>query len=118
MADTIAFDTVLDLCRDQHRRIVLAVLAEEHRSLTLNDLTKSILKYNYRAPMTEVSREVTTRIRCSLHHVYLPKLASAGVVEYDLERHLVEPTEQFDQLQLILSTILEEDPSLEATVEF
>jgi len=36
--DSIAFDSVLDLCQNQHRRIVLGTLAEEQRSLTVNDL--------------------------------------------------------------------------------
>ena len=115
--DSAAFDSILDLCQNQHRRIVLAVLAEEQRSLTLNDLAKTVLKYNHQTPITEVSEDVITKIRLSLHHVHLPKLASEGLIEYDLEKQLVEPTEQFDQVQPTLSTILDTDPTLEAPME-
>lgn len=115
--DSIAFDSVLDLCQNQHRRIILGTLAEEQRSLTLNDLTQAVLKYNHQTPITEVSNDVLTEIRLSLYHVHLPKLASEGLINYDLERQLVEPTEQFDQVQSTLSTILDVDPSLEAPMK-
>jgi hypothetical protein len=111
------FDSVLDLCQHQHRRIVLAVLAEEKRSLTLNDLTQAILKYNHQTPITEASEDVIAEIRLSLHHIHLPKLASEGLIDYDPDRQLVEPTEQFEQVLPTVSTILDADPTLEAPIE-
>ncbi|WP_415381355.1 hypothetical protein [Halosimplex sp. TS25] len=115
--NSTAFDSLLDLCQHQHRRIVLGTLAEEQRSLTLNDLTKAVLKYNHQTPVTEASEDVLTEIRLSLYHVHLPKLASRGLIDYDPERELVEPTEQFDQVKPTLSAILDADPSLVAPME-
>ena len=112
-----AFDSVLDLCQHQHRRIVLALLAAEQRSLTLNDLTQTVLKYNHQASPTEVSEDVLTEIRLSLHHVHLPKLTSNELVTYDPDQRLVEPTEQFEQVQSTLATILDADPTLETPIE-
>lgn len=108
------FSTVLELCQDRHRRIVLAVLASEDRSLTVRDLEKTILKYNHHASPTAVSEDESMRIRLSLHHVHLPKLAELSLVEYDRERGLVEPTARFDRLQPQLSTIIDADPGLKA----
>jgi len=110
-------DSVLDLCRHQHRRIVLALLAGEQRSPTLDDLTKTVLKYNHQASPTAVSEDVLTEIRLSLHHVHLPKLASNGLITYNPDRQLVEPTEQFEQAWPTVSTILEADPTLETPIE-
>lgn len=112
--DSTAFETVLDLCRHQQRRIVLAVLDNEQRSLTRNDLTRSILKYNHQVPVTEASDEVRTEIQMMLHHVHIPKLQSSGVIEYDTERQLVTPTNQFDQMQPIIAAIIDADSSIEA----
>ena len=117
MVGELSFDTVLGLCRDQHRRIVLATLAAEQRPLTLNDLTKAVLKHNHQLPATEISTEVFTHVQCSLHHLHLPKLTAAGVVNYDTERYLVEPTEQFEHLDPYLSEILAADPDLEQPLE-
>ncbi|WP_290817998.1 hypothetical protein [Halovivax sp.] len=115
--DSIEFDAVLDLCRDQHRRIVLAVLAAERRPLTVNDLSKAILKYNHQTAVTEVADEVFAEIRLSMYHKHVPKLESEGVIEYDAERQHVVPTERFDQLQPSLSAIIEADPDLESPLE-
>jgi hypothetical protein len=115
--DSIASDSLLDLCRDQHRRIVLGTLLEEQRSLTLNDLTTAILEYNHQMPITEASEEVLTEIRIWLYHVHVPKLAAEGLVEYDSDRRLVEPTEELERAQPALSAILDADSSLEAPME-
>ena len=115
--DSLAFDSVLGLCQHQHRRIVLGVLAAEQRSVTFNDLTQAILKYNHQMPITEASEDVLTEIRLSLYHVHFPKLAAAGLINYDTEKELVEPAEQFGQLQPTLSPILDADPTLEMSIE-
>ena len=114
---TSAFDSILDLCRHQRRRIVLATLAAEQRSVTLNDLTQTVLEYNHQASPTAVSEDVLTEIRCSLHHKHLPKLASDALVTYDPDQRLVEPTEQFEQVEPTLATILDADPTLETPIE-
>ena len=110
-------DSILNMCRHQHRRIVLALLKTEQRSLTLNDLTQAVLKYNYQASPTAVSEDVLTEVRLSLHHIHLPKLASDGPITYDPDRQVVEPTEQFEQVQPTVSTILDADPALETPIE-
>ena len=114
---TSAFDSILDLCQHQHRRIVLALLEAKQRSLTLDDLTQTVLKYNHRMSPTAVSEDVLTEIRLSLHHLHLPKLASDGFITYDPDRQLVEPTEQFEQVEPTLATILDADPTLETPIE-
>ena len=111
------FDSVLDACRHQHRRIVLAVLATEQRSVTLNDLTHTVRKTSHHTPITEVSEAALAEIRRSLHHVHLPKLASEGLATYDPDRQLVEPTEQLEQVQPTVSTILAADSTLEPPIE-
>lgn len=111
------FDSVLDLCQHQHRRIVLGLLAEEQQPLTLNDLIQAILKYNHQTSITEAPEDVIAEIRLSLHHVHLPKLASEGLITDDPDRQLVEPTEQFEEVQSTVSTIIDADPTLEEPIE-
>lgn len=114
---SIEFDTVLDLCRDQHRRIVLAVLADQQRSLTVNELRNAVIKHNHHEPLTEASTEVITQIQIKLCHIHLPKLEEAGVIEYDSGQQLVEPTAEFNTLQPHLSTIIDIDPDFETPVD-
>lgn len=115
--ERIASDSILDLCQNQQRRIVVEVLAEEQRSLTLDDLTEAIFKYSLQESPTETSENALSEIRLSLYHVDLPNLASEGFINYDREHELAKPTEQLDQVQQTLSTILDADPSPEAPIE-
>lgn len=114
--DSIELDTLLDLCGDQHRRIVLATLATEQRPLTIRDLTMTILEHNHQTTVAEASEEAVTRILSSLHHVHVPKLECVGVVDYDPERQLVEPTERFGLLEPALSAILDADSDIEEPI--
>lgn len=115
--DSIAFDTVCDLCGDQHRRIILAVLVDEQRSLTVKDLVKAIVKHNDHVPVMEIPAGGLSELQLSLHHVHLPKIEATGLVDYDRDRGLVEPTEQFEQMHSQISAIIEADPVLESPVE-
>ncbi|WP_123536778.1 DUF7344 domain-containing protein [Halosimplex salinum] len=110
------FDAVLELCADTERRIVLAVLADERRPLTLDDLTKTVVKHTHDTPLADVSGEAVTDVKIRLHHAHVPRLEAAGLVEYDPERGLVEPTAAFDRIEPHLSAILDADPVLAGAI--
>lgn len=111
------FDSILELCGDDHRRIVLGTLLEQRRTLTMRDLSEAIVEYNHHAPLQAVSGELMTEIRIELHHVHVPKLEAAGLVEYDSERDLVEPTAEFDRVAAQVKAVLEAGPALDALLE-
>lgn len=115
--DSVVFDELLEQCCDQHRRIVLAVLAGEQRPLTIKDLTKSIIEHNHHLTVPDVPGETLTRIQVRLHHLHVPKLERGGLVDYDPERRVVEPTARFDAVLPEVLPILEADPELGGPIE-
>ena len=112
MVGTPELDTVLDVCEHKHRRIVLAALADQYQSLSIDDLTNAIVKHEHHTSSSEASDETITKIRTALHHVHLPMLAEAEFIQYDPERKLVEPTAQLDRAESHLSVILAVDSEL------
>lgn len=108
----LAFDTVLDLCVDERRRIILAAIAAEDRSWSIATLTRTIVQEERHADVDDVPDEVVARIRSSLHHNHLPQIEAAGLIEYDAETNRLERTEEFEELQPHLSSILGADPVL------
>lgn len=94
MDEAPPLDTVLDVCGYKYRRIVLAALANQEQSMSINDLTNAIVKHNHHMPLAETSSEKVTEIQTGLYHVHLPKLAETGFIQYDPERQVVEPTGQ------------------------
>ncbi|WP_137285414.1 DUF7344 domain-containing protein [Halorussus salinisoli] len=117
MVGTPELDTVLDICEHKHRRIVLAALADQHQSLSIDDLVEAIVRHNHHTSPSEAADKVVTRIRTGLHHVHLPKLTEAGFIQYDSERQLVEPTAQLEQAESHLSVILAVDSELPTPLE-
>ena len=110
------FDSVLDLCRNQHRRIVLGILATEQRPISVTDIAETILKYTHHTPLTEVHEDVITQTRISLQHNHLPKLASQGLISCESDRKHVEATELLEQIQPTVSAVLDADPELEGPI--
>lgn len=98
-------DALLSALADQQRRIILVMLGEKRRSLTLRDLAGAILRHNHQVPLSKASTEEATRVQLRLHHRHVPKLEDAGLVEHDAERRLVTPTEQFDDIDPLLALI-------------
>jgi hypothetical protein len=113
--ETLDYDTVLDLCRSKQRLIALA-FDDESRQLTVADLAKAVVGYDHGTPLAKVANDVLEEVTVELHHDHVPKLVDAGVVEYDHEGKLVEPTEGFGELQPALSTVVDADPELGQSV--
>lgn len=90
MVEAPDLDSALDACRHEHRRIILATLAEQQQPLSTDDLTNTIIELDHHISPTEVDDETVERIRIGLLHVHLPKLAEAGFIQYDHERNVVE----------------------------
>lgn len=87
-APTLDADRIYRLLADEERRALLAILLERDDETSLDDL---------RARLAErIGDERHAGVR--LHHVHLPKLDEAGLLNYDTETHVVTPTEAADAI--------------------
>jgi DNA-binding transcriptional ArsR family regulator len=79
------------------RRLILSVLRERDGGpVTLDSLARAVRD---RLADSDRDRSPTKHdLRVSFHHVHLPKLADAGVVEYDDEAVRLLPDPLVDQL--------------------
>lgn len=80
------------LLASERRRVTLAVLESVTGQLSLDRLATAVAASQSGDDETTDVEEV----RITLHHVHLPKLAAAGVVEYDRTHHVVRPVETRD----------------------
>ena len=74
-------DGLESLLTDSRRRAVLELLAAHH-SLTLTELAEAIAEREQGMGLTDIQAETVERIRISLHHNHLPKLADANLIVY------------------------------------
>ena len=100
-------NTAFELCRDRHRRLVLSILMEDERTMTVNDLTKSVAVREHGEQITDISSKTVVSTYCLLSHVHVPKLVDSNVLRYDRERDLVEIGDGFSTLKPLFSRIID-----------
>lgn len=109
-----AFDTALDVYRDEYRRIVLALLLGDRDRVSVDRLTRAVVTRTLDRSPAECSAETIERVRTSLSHQHLPRLADAGIVSVDRDRGVVERDAGYDRLQPFVSELIAVDPTLTA----
>lgn len=75
---------------NKRRRLAIALLVDRTDTMGLDDLAKEITEEE--TGMLDDGARVE-RVSVSLHHVHLPKLDAAGVLNYDPDTHRIEPLE-------------------------
>ena len=82
-------EAILRLVSEAHNREILTILENAGRPLHVDGLAERIAARTVSADGSAGSEEELERVRISLHHDRLPKLADAGLVEYDREDNVV-----------------------------
>lgn len=93
--DDQSLDDVYGLLSDERRRASVAVLADRGDEIELSRLASAVAE-RIGDESADPSAETVDRMRISLHHCHLPKLAEAGLIAYDVDRRIVYPTELSD----------------------
>ncbi len=75
-------DRMFDSLRGQRRRHLLYYL-EERDSTRIEDAARFIAARERDCDPADVPADVAERVRVTLYHVHLPKLAENNIVEYD-----------------------------------
>ena len=94
----LSVDAMLDILANAHRRYLLAFLREQPgNTASFEAAAKHII--------TEVGRDQGAQpnhdeVQVDLHHHHLPKLADAGVVEYDVRSQTIryEVTDRLEDM--------------------
>ena len=91
IADAQSPEEVFTLLSNRRRRNTVDVLSDQETAVTLQKLADSVAVRE--TETDDVPDAVTDAVATSLHHVHLPKLDDADVVDYDHETHVATPRE-------------------------
>jgi len=83
IGEELSEERLFELLSADRRRQVLAYLFESGRAATLDELTTAVAAAEGESPPTELSAATTRKVGIALHHVHLPKLDDAGLVDYE-----------------------------------
>lgn len=93
-------DELFDVLTEARRRHVLAVLTERESPTTVGEVARAVaIRESDDAPMT-VSESTVHDVHVTLHHVHLPKLDDAALVEYDRDERTVSASVTTDAVPI------------------
>ena len=82
ISTSVSAETALTLTADSRRRKVLQHLMENgDEAITIDELVAGI--EGDVSPPARATGDAEERLRIELHHTHLPKLAAAGLIDYD-----------------------------------
>jgi hypothetical protein len=82
-------DTLFELLQNQRRRDALRYLGANEGRTTLSDMAEHIAAKENDLPVGAINSKQRKRVYIGLYQCHLPKLDTAGVVEYDKNRGTV-----------------------------
>lgn len=88
-ASGIPVDELFGLLANERRQALISVLATRDGPVDVDELTRAIAALETSTDATDVDEADLRRVRLTLHHVHLPKMADRGVISYDRNRRMV-----------------------------
>lgn len=96
--DALPKDIVFELLTSPRRRAVICYLKTTGGEATRGGLAEQLAAAEHGVDPAAVSAQQRKRLYISLYQVHLPRMADAGVIEYDEDRGTIELTDRADQL--------------------
>jgi hypothetical protein len=88
--DALSQDQAYDLLSNSRRRYVISQLREERGPVELNELSRRLAAWENETPVEDLTDQQKKRVYVSLYQTHIPKLADAGIIDYDSEAGTVE----------------------------
>jgi hypothetical protein len=86
---TLSQDTIFDILSNPRRRYVLYHLRQEGEPVQLTTLAEHVAAWENETDVASLNDQQRKRVYVSLYQTHVPKLADAGIIEYDKEEGVV-----------------------------
>lgn len=96
---------VFGILADKRERFILHLLEARGGTISVEELATRIAAWEQDTTRELLTNEMEERVRQTLHHADLPKLASYDLITYDPETGAVTPTERANQLEPYLEFV-------------
>lgn len=94
---------IFDLLSNSRRRMVLFYLREHGSEITPTELAEEVAAIENDVETADLTHKQRKRVYVSLHQTHLPRLADAGIIEYDRDDGIVRLTEDADVIDSYLT---------------
>ena len=97
--EPLSEDLIFDVLKNRRRRYTLHYLKRQGQPVELSDLAEQVAAWENDKTVPELSANERKSVYTSLYQTHLPKLADAGIVDYNRNRGVVELSENAAQLE-------------------
>lgn len=99
------YDAIFGALADKRSRLSLQYLLNSDIAVTLEELTAELTAWESQLPVTEPESGERDKIKASLHHVHLPKMGDADIVEYDAQKRTVTTSTHTEKARVQLEAM-------------
>ncbi|WP_449289542.1 DUF7344 domain-containing protein [Natrinema salifodinae] len=103
--DPLSKGEVFELLRNQRRRYVLQFLKQDDRPVELGDLAQQVAAWEYETTLDGVTPAQRKRVYTTLQQTHLSKMDSAGILRFDSDRGVIEPTDRTRDISVYLEIV-------------
>ena len=103
--ESLSKQTVFDILSNERRRYVLHHLLSKDGEADLRDLSLQVAAWENELEPDDVSRQQRKRVYATLRQTHLPRMAEAGIIEYDEDRSIATVTSQVEDIELYLDVV-------------
>ncbi|SFR36491.1 DUF7344 domain-containing protein [Halorubrum sodomense] len=105
-ATEVSEDELFDVLANQRRRFAVHLLKrEEKERFEIGDMAEQIAAWENGIDTAEITGNERKRVYTALQQSHLPKMDDAGVVEFNKDRGIVEPTEAIQNVDLYMDVV-------------
>ena len=105
-ATEITEDELFDVLANQRRRFAVHLLKrEEDDTIAIGEMAEQIAAWENDIDAAEITGNERKRVYTALQQSHLPKMDEAGVVNFNKNRGLVEPTQALEDVDVYLDVV-------------
>lgn len=105
-ATDISEDELFDVLANQRRRFAVHLLKrEEDDAVAIGDMAEQIAAWENGIDTAEITGNERKRVYTALQQSHLPKMDKAGVIDFNKDRGMVEPTPALTDIDVYMDVV-------------
>lgn len=103
--ESLSEETIFDVLSNRRRRFAIHALKRADGPMEVKPLSKRIAAWEHGIEPDAVEYDQRRNVHSTLKRTHLPMLEESGVIEYDAEANLVEPTAALSDLDIYVEVL-------------
>lgn len=101
----VSRDTIFQMLGNRRRRLTISYLKQIDGQSTVRDIAEHVAAWENGIETVEVTYKQRKRVYTSLYQSHLPKLAKAGLIDYNKDRGTVSLTDKIREVDIYLEMV-------------